>query len=112
MDYVKPFLIGGTVIAGAKVVSDYSSPAFAPIIGGMPTGIIASYFLISEKEREKYFKGYIYSTTLIFFAILFVRVAMEYSKLPINYLSTFSLIMWFILSYFAINYFEVSGKKK
>ena len=45
MEYVKPFLIGGGVIGGSKLASKIMGPALAPLVGGMPTGIIASFFL-------------------------------------------------------------------
>ena len=44
MEYLKSFLIGGSVIAGSKLVSDYTNPLYGSIIGGMPTGIISSFF--------------------------------------------------------------------
>ena len=59
MEYVEPFLIGGSVIAGAKLASKYMGPAFAPLIGGMPTGIIAAFFLNNNKNKRIYFNGYI-----------------------------------------------------
>ena len=34
MEYIEPFLIGGSVIAGSKYVSTFASPALAPLIGG------------------------------------------------------------------------------
>ena len=48
MEYVNPFLIGGSVIAGSKIAANMAGPALAPIVGGMPTGIIASFFLKSQ----------------------------------------------------------------
>ena len=69
MDIVKPFLIGGSVIAGSKFVSKYASPALAPLIGGMPTGIIATYFMDDDKSKTEYYNGYAYSSFLLFIAI-------------------------------------------
>ena len=51
MDLVKPFFIGGAVIAGSKAVSKIAPPALSPLIGGMPTGIIATFFLDNDKEK-------------------------------------------------------------
>ena len=45
MEYLKSFLIGGGVIAGSKIAANIMGPEMAPIVGGLPTGIIASFFL-------------------------------------------------------------------
>ena len=42
---LEPFLIGGSVIAGAKWASLYLNPGLAAVIGGAPTGLIASLFI-------------------------------------------------------------------
>jgi ABC-type cobalamin transport system permease subunit len=99
MEYVKPFLIGGTVIAGSKFAGNYASPALAPIIGGMPTGIIASFFLTSDKERREYFNGYAYSSLLLFFAVLFIHIASEHTKTSVDLISGVGFVVWGILSY-------------
>lgn len=105
MDYVKPFLIGGSVIAGSKYVSTYFSPALAPLIGGMPTGIIASMFLASEAEKRKYFDGYIYSSFTLFLTILFVHQMVSRTKLQIDLISIVALILWGVISYIIVNKF-------
>ena len=49
---IKPFLVGGAVIGGSHLVSQFAPAQFAPLIGGMPTGIIASYFLASQQKNK------------------------------------------------------------
>ena len=56
MDIVKSFLIGGGVIAGSKVASNIMGPELAPIVGGLPTGIIASFFLNSMRPNRNILK--------------------------------------------------------
>ena len=56
MEYVKPFLIGGSVIAGSKLAAKIMGPALAPLVGGMPTGIIASFFLKGDDKKKKYYR--------------------------------------------------------
>ena len=68
MDIVKSFLIGGGVIAGSKVASNIMGPELAPIVGGLPTGIIASFFLNSNATKQKYFEGYAYSSFVCVFS--------------------------------------------
>ena len=43
MEYVEPFLLGGSIIAGSKWVSTMVDPAYAAMVAGMPTGIIGNY---------------------------------------------------------------------
>ena len=106
MEYVKAFIIGGCVIAGSKFVSTVASPALAPIVGGMPTGIIASFFLQTNEKKRLYFDGYFYSSILLALAIVAIDLFSNHNKkMDVNYISILGLIIWGILSYFAINYF-------
>ena len=111
MDLVKPFFIGGAVIAGSKAVSKIAPPALAPLIGGMPTGIIATFFLDTDKEKTQYYAGYAYSSFVLFLAILMCHLWSANSKTPVNIISAVSLFIWAVISYFVINYFVISKKK-
>ena len=84
MDLVKPFLIGGSVIAGSKLVSKVAPTALAPLIGGMPTGIIATFFLDTEKEKRDYYFGYVYSAFVLFLAVLVIHLWSMNSSTPMN----------------------------
>ena len=106
MEYIKPFLIGGIVIAGSKFVSKFASPSLSPIIGGMPTGIIASLFLKSQNDKRAYFSGYYYSSILLALAIAWIHfTSITYKEWNVDVISAVALGMWAFLSYFAINYF-------
>ena len=111
MDLVKPFFIGGAVIAGSKAVSKIAPPALAPLIGGMPTGIIATFFLDTDKEKTQYYAGYAYSSFVLFLAILMCHLWSANSKTPVNIISAVSLFIWAVISYFVINFFVISKKK-
>jgi len=110
MDIVKPFLIGGSVIAGSKFVSKYASPALAPLIGGMPTGIIATYFMDDDKSKTEYYNGYAYSSFLLFIAILCCHLWSSNTDTPVNIISTVCILVWAILSYLVINAFVLNAK--
>uniref|UniRef100_A0A6C0LM57 DUF3147 domain-containing protein n=1 Tax=viral metagenome TaxID=1070528 RepID=A0A6C0LM57_9ZZZZ len=110
MDIVKPFLIGGSVIAGSKFVSKYASPALAPLIGGMPTGIIATYFMDDDKSKTEYYNGYAYSSFLLFIAILCCHLWSSNTDTPVNIISTVCILVWAILSYLVINAFVINAK--
>ena len=93
MEYVKPFLIGGAVIGGSKAASKLMGPALAPLVGGMPTGIIASFFLKGDDKKRKYFEGYASSSFTLFLAILFIHLAtMHFQKVSVNIISGISYI--------------------
>ena len=111
MDLIKPFLIGGAVIAGSKYVSKFVSPALAPLIGGMPTGIIATFFLDNDEQKRKYYDDYAYSSFVLFLAILLIHMWTRHSTLDVNVISSVSLIVWAIMSYYIVNFFVLSKKK-
>ena len=112
MEYVKPFLIGGAVIGGSKAASKLMGPALAPLVGGMPTGIIASFFLKGVDKKRKYFEVYAYSSFTLFLAILFIHLAsMHFQKVSVNIISGISFIIWGVISYFVIKMRTKKGKK-
>ena len=110
MDYIKPFLIGGSVIAGSKFVADNGPPQLAPLIGGMPTGIVASYFLANDDNRRKYFDGYVYSSFTLFIAILTIYKLDNKTSIHVNIISGIALVLWAIITYFVINTFVKTKK--
>jgi len=104
MEYIKQFLIGGSVIAGSKFASKILGPELAPIIGGLPTGIIASFFLTSNNVKEKYFEGYVYTSFILFLAILFIHlITKHYPKISVNIVSSSAFVVWAVLSYIIVN---------
>lgn len=107
MEYLKQFLIGGSIIAGSKVVSNLFGPTFAPIVAGMPTGIIASYFLSNDSQRLKFFEGYAISSPLLALTIVIIYLFAEnMKKTSINLISTSGLIFWALLSVIIMNYIK------
>jgi hypothetical protein len=107
MEYAKPFLIGGSVIAGSKYVSTLVNPALAPLVGGMPTGIIASFFLSSNKEKKKFYTGYAYSSLVLFFSVLFIHKVSDVTSYSIDMISIAALFLWAAISYVVINNFAI-----
>ena len=103
MEYLKSFLIGGGVIAGSQIAANIMGPEMDPIVGGLPTGIIASFFLATNSNKQKYFEGYAYSSFILFLAILFIHlVTSHYKKLSVNMVSGSAFVVWALLSYFII----------
>lgn len=111
MEYLEAFFLGGSVIAGSKLVSRFVNPALAPLIGGLPTGIIASFFMNSDSNKRQYFAGYAYSAFILFLAVLFIHLlSSNYKTIPVNYISIVSFILWAVISYFIIQVYL--GRKK
>jgi hypothetical protein len=110
MEFLKEFLIGGSVIAGSKIVATYAGPALAPIVGGMPTGIIAAYFLASKADKFKYYAGYFYTSFLLFLAITGIHFTSKYlDKTSIDLISTIYIIIWAFSSYFLVAGLKSAG---
>lgn len=109
MDYIKEFIVGGSVIAGSKLVSTLFGPRFAPIIGGMPTGIIASYFLSNDSQKIDFFKGYSVSSPILAFtviAIYFLSITMK--QVSTNIISSIGLVLWALLSFMSMYFVSKS----
>lgn len=112
MEYVKPFVIGGGLITLGKYTSKFVDPAIAPLIGGLPTGVIASFFLDNDKMRKGYYNGYVYSSFVLFFVIAAIHLAGEYTAMSMDLISFVGLVIWGGISYVVIHAEVLSKKKK
>lgn len=78
-----PFLLGGTLISGVKFAATHmDNPALAAILGGIPVGLTAIFFLTSDKSIG-YSHDYFYVTLSLATAILvfyMLRVHTDISK--------------------------------
>lgn len=110
MEYLKPFIIGGIVISGSKFISKFLAPEFSPLVGGIPTGIIATYFLNKDSEKIKYYNGYVYSSIILALSVFIIDYICNNTKWDVNVISTIGLVLWGIVSYFVINYFKPKEK--
>ena len=69
----------------------------------MPTGIIASYFLVGQKKKHEYFAGYAVSSVLLALAIVALHyAATAMPKVDVDVISTVFLLVWAVASFFAI----------
>ena len=112
-EVIKAFILGGATIASAKYISQFVSPAFAPLIAGMPTGILTSFFLGSHKARREYYSGYFISISILALIVIFCHLMATYvPSVPIDLVSFISIPLWGAISYVAINKLEIIHKKK
>tara|TARA_B110000037_G_scaffold21124_1_gene23097 strand:+ start:4715 stop:5056 length:342 start_codon:yes stop_codon:yes gene_type:complete len=105
MEYIEPFLLGGSLIAGSKLLSHYVSPEFAPLVGGLPTGILSSLFLVGNENKRKYYKGYLVSGIIITLSVISINlISKTYPQMNVNTISIVAIICWAIVSFFAIRF--------
>ena len=107
MEFIKPFFIGGGVVAGAKFLSTKIDPAYAPLLAETPTGILATFFLNNELEKKKYYTGYLVTDSVVPFSTLVIVLGFTFLKnYPINYLTSLGYLVWLILSFSIITYIK------
>lgn len=94
-EYLKTFLIGGSIISFSKYVSTVFPPAYSGFVGAFPVSLITSFFLLNDKVKEKFFQGAILSDILVTTAITSILLIRYYNKtIPVNYITIFALILW------------------
>tara|TARA_B100000780_G_scaffold278948_1_gene254560 strand:+ start:3979 stop:4314 length:336 start_codon:yes stop_codon:yes gene_type:complete len=104
-EYIKPFLLGGTLIAGSKYISKYADPKYGSLIAGIPTGIIGSYFILGNNSKKKYYNGYLVSSIMITLSILFINIiSRQFPTMGVNKLSLLAILLWITVSFIAIKY--------
>lgn len=97
-EYLKTFLIGGSIISFSKYVSTVFPPAYSGLVGAFPVSLITSFFLLNDKVREKFFQGAILSDILVTTAITSILLIRYYNKsIPLNYITILALILWITL---------------
>ena len=107
MEYLKPFLIGGTIIAGAKYISTKVNPAYAAMVAGMPSGIIASYFLSDDAVRRKFYGGYAIADIIVAIVVGGVSILTHYKRdISVNHISFIGYIIWLVLTFLSIKLFS------
>lgn len=110
--YIKSFLIGGAVIGGSKVVSNYFTPAIAALIGGLPTGIIASFFLVKKQAKQDFFHAYQFSSFILFLSIVVINLLLRNTNISPNLIAGLGITIWAIISYLILNVLGLTSKKK
>jgi len=106
MEYAEPFLLGGSIVAGSKWLSTMVDPAYAAMVAGMPTGIIASFFLANDSQKRQFYKGYGISDAIVAITInVIALLTVRWSSVPVNAFSAVGYILWLILSFTGIRMF-------
>ncbi len=104
MEYLEPFLTGGSVIAGAKAVSKVLNPVYGAIVGGMPTGIISTFFL-DKKQVKDFYRGYAYHAVILALTIILIHNILNNYDINPNIVSIIGFIVWALLSFLVSKYY-------
>jgi len=102
--YLQAFLIGGTVISLAKYVSQYFGPLYASIIGGFPTGILTSFFLLQTAQKE-YFHSYAYHSVVLALTIVCIYLINVNTQLNPFLVSAIGITFWAVVSLIIVRFF-------
>jgi len=102
--YITPFIIGGSIITGSKIISSYMTPAVGSLVGGMPTGIVSSFFIGNDNEKRNYYEGHVYHSFILFLTVLGIHLMSIHSEISINVISSVGFILWAITSYVLLNF--------
>jgi len=107
MEYLKAFLLGGTIIASAKLISTYVDPVYAPLVAGMPTGMVASFFLQSDKVKRRFYGGYMIADLVVALAVAGVfAMTKMFPAVHINVITIVGYLFWLILTLVSITYLK------
>ena len=108
-NYIVPFLIGGSTVAGIKYFGNNVNTKLAAILGAAPLGLASSFFITSMSNTRTYIRNYSIMVIVLFCSIMFYRFALYKNMTKKKGLLT-ALLIWLILS--AILYFTPFLTKK
>ena len=105
LGYLGSFAASGALVAGAKYVSRWADPALAPVIAGLPLGILGSFFITPEAAKHRYYAGFMYSSIILAICVIKIYVvSLIFPSLSINTLSALGLLLWGATSWVVIHY--------
>ena len=94
---IVPFLVGGGIISGVKfAATSLHNPALSAIIGGIPSGLLAIYFLKPEKSI-RYSQTYFFVNLALAVAILTFYLLRVKTNIPKNNVLLISIFVWCLL---------------
>jgi hypothetical protein len=109
---IKSFFIGGTLIGGAKYISDRVGPVWASLFAGIPTGIISALFLKDQGEMRQFYEGYFTQSVVLVFVVSILNGVITFTgmdtntslqKKRLNLLLFFAIALWLSASIYWIH---------
>jgi hypothetical protein len=103
IQYLSTFFYSGALVSGSKYVSRWIDSAFAPIVAGLPVGIIGSFFLDTEQSKRRYYAGFMYSSIILAICVFKMYMsALLFPDVSMNTISVIGLALWGIISWITI----------
>ena len=110
LDELTSFFFGGGIIAGAKYIATWLDPALAALLGGLPLGIIASFFLDTEDAKKRYYAGFLFSAFILALTIFGIHLmSIVFPGAAMNSISIIALLLWAVVSYTTIRIFIIKS---
>ena len=104
LDELTSFFFGGGIVAGSKYVATWLDPALAALVGGLPLGIIASFFLDTEQAKRRYYAGFLYSIFILALTIFGIHlISIVFPDASMNSISVIALFIWAVMSFITIH---------
>jgi hypothetical protein len=105
------FLLGGAIIGSARLISSTIGPEYAALVGGLPTGLMAPFFLSTDVAKRKLMWGYFLDSFVMIAVLAGLYILVTYTDLHGILVSIGSLMIWAaVLS--TVIYFTKYHKKK
>jgi len=106
------FLMGGLIIGSTNIASSLVGPEYASLIGGVPSGLIAPFFLNSRKQKKNFYWGYFLNSLAMIVVLLELHFLINKSKFSGYKIAAMSGITFMLLAPVLIYFFGHSEKKK
>ena len=108
IDYLSSFFYSGSLVAGSKYVSRWFDAAFAPIVGGLPVGIIGSFFLDTEQAKRRYYAGFLYSSMILATCVFVMyMISLLFPGISMDTISVIGLAFWGVIIWLTIFFMVV-----
>ena len=106
MDYLVPFISGGTIVALTKYASRVKTlDAYSGIIAAFPMGLLSAYFIVEGPKIENYMKDYAIQSlltiisTIVFLLFLKYRKKDKIESKEIGYATIVAGLFWLLSSF-------------
>lgn len=96
------FLIGGLLVAGSKYISDIGHSRYAALFAGIPIGILPIFFLKTQKEKQNYLTGFLFSSIILAITVFAMFIISKKYNTLINYICLIGLPLWAFISVLTI----------
>ena len=99
MEYAKTFLLSGSIVTLSKVAANHANMPLSAVLGGIPLGLLAVFFITGRDDKRQYIKGYAYVSFLVFLSAVSLGQILElFPSAPVNGATLGAMAVWFVVS--------------